>query len=151
MPGIDTADPLAALAWSDGDYELLAQRVTAWGPGRGRVLAFLEGGYDLRALRRCVTAMVGGLLRGLDHEHTAKFAFLLATPVILAAGVLKLPTLAGPQGDGILGQVFVGAVVAGVSAYLAVRFLERFFKTRTLFPFAVYSLIVGLLSVLRFA
>jgi undecaprenyl-diphosphatase len=43
--------------------------------------------------------MVGGLWRGLDHEDAARFAFLLATPVILAAGVLKLPSLAGHESD----------------------------------------------------
>jgi undecaprenyl-diphosphatase len=113
-------------------------------------IGLAQSGALLAGFSRSGLTMIGGLLRGLDHEDTAKFAFLLATPVILAAGVLKLPELAGPQGHGILGQAAVGAVVAGVSAWLAVRFLERFFQTRTLLPFAVYCLIAGLLSFIRF-
>src|SRR5204862_1141735 len=94
--------------------------------------------------------MVGGLWRGLNHEDAARFAFLLATPVILAAGVLKLPSLAGSAGDHIHGQVIVGSLICGVTAYLSVRFLVRYFETKTLTPFAVYCFVVGAASVLRF-
>ena len=113
-------------------------------------IGFAQSGALLAGFSRSGLTMVGGLLRGLDHEDTAKFAFLLATPVILAAGVLKLPELAGPQAAGIHGQALVGAIVAGVAAWLAVRFLERFFKTRTLLPFAIYCLVAGLASIIRF-
>ncbi|MFI6367204.1 undecaprenyl-diphosphate phosphatase [Nocardia sp. NPDC050630] len=116
--------------------------------------ALIIGGSQAGALfagiSRSGMTMIGGLLRGLDHEDAAKFAFLLATPVILAAGVLELPMLAGPQGDGILGQVLVGSIVAGGAAYLAVRFLERYFKSNSLLPFAVYSLVFGIASVVHF-
>jgi undecaprenyl-diphosphatase len=95
--------------------------------------------------------MVAGLLRGLDHEDAARFSFLLATPIIFAAGVYKVPDLAGHLGDGIRGQALVGALFAGVAAFVSVRFLVRFFQTRTLMPFAVYSLIVGVISIIRFA
>ena len=71
--------------------------------------------------------------------------------MILAAGVLKLPSLAGSAGDHIHGQVLVGSLVCGVTAYLSVRFLLRWFETRTLTPFAIYCLIVGVASVARFA
>jgi len=87
----------------------------------------------------------------LDHEDAAKLSFLLATPVILAAGLLKLPSLAGPAGAGIQGQVLVGALVAGAAAYVSLRFLTRYFATRTLLPFAVYSLIAGVVSIVHFA
>ncbi|WP_167478031.1 undecaprenyl-diphosphate phosphatase [Nocardia arthritidis] len=113
-------------------------------------IGFAQTGALFAGISRSGMTMVGGLLRGLDHEDSAKFAFLLATPVILAAGVLKLPTLAGPQGDGILGQVLVGSIVAGVAAWLAVKFLERYFKSNSLLPFAAYCLIAGLASVVRF-
>lgn len=113
-------------------------------------IGLAQTGALLAGLSRSGLTMVGGLLRGLNHEDTAKFAFLLATPVILAAGVLKLPELFGPAGAQVQGQALVGAIVAGVSAWLAVRYLERFFQTRTLLPFAVYCLVAGLLSVLRF-
>jgi len=95
--------------------------------------------------------MVGGLWRGLGHEDAARFAFLLATPVILAAGVLKLPSLAGSAGDHIHGPVAVGVVVTGVTAYLSVRFLVRWFETRTLTPMAWYCVIVGAVSIVHFA
>jgi undecaprenyl-diphosphatase len=95
--------------------------------------------------------MVTGLMDGLDHEESANFAFLLATPVILLAGLYKLPQLLGPVGDGVRLQTLVGALCAMVAAYVAVRFLTRWFTTKTLFPFGVYSLVVGLLCVVRFA
>lgn len=105
----------------------------------------------LAGISRSGITMVGGLVRGLDHEDAAKLSFLLATPVILAAGVLKLPSLAGPAGSGIAGQVVVGAIVAGLAAYASLRFLTRYFQTRTLVPFAVYSLVAGALSIVHFA
>ncbi len=94
--------------------------------------------------------MVAGLLRGLDHDDAARFSFLLATPIILAAGVYKLPDLLGPLGDGIRPQMLVGSICAGVASYLAVRFLVRWFATRTLTPFGIYSLVAGVLAVIRF-
>jgi len=87
--------------------------------------------------------MVAGLTEGLSHEDAARFSFLLATPVIFAAGVLKIPDLFGPLGAGIGGQVLAGSAASFVTAYLAVRFLTRWFQTRTLTPFAVYCLIAG--------
>jgi len=102
-------------------------------------------------ISRSGITMVAGLLRGLDHEDAARFSFLLATPVIFAAGVLKLPSLAGSSGDGIHGQVLVGSVVAGLCAYGSVRFLTKYFHTRTLTPFAIYSLVLGLFCLIRFA
>jgi undecaprenyl-diphosphatase len=110
-----------------------------------QILALLPG------ISRSGITMVGGLWRGLSHEDSARFAFLLATPVILAAGVLKLPSLAGPAGDHIHGQVVAGVIVTAVVAYLSLRFLVRWFETRTLTPFAIYCLIAGAASVIRFA
>ena len=95
--------------------------------------------------------MVAGLVRGLDHEDAARFSFLLATPIILAAGVYKVPDLAGHLGDGIRGQALVGSIFAGLAAYVSIRFLMRFFETQTLLPFAIYCLVFGALSIIRFA
>jgi undecaprenyl-diphosphatase len=92
--------------------------------------------------------MGAGLARGLDHSDAARFAFLLATPVILAAGLVKLPDLLGHQGDGIRGQALVACVAAAVTAVISVRFLVGYFKTRTLTPFAVYCLVFGLAMVI---
>jgi undecaprenyl-diphosphatase len=97
-------------------------------------------------ISRSGVTMVGGLLRGLDHEDAAKFSFLLATPVIFAAGVYKLPDLAGPLGDGVRGQALAGGIAAFAAAYVAVRFLERWFERRTLTPFAIYCFAAGALS-----
>jgi len=105
----------------------------------------------LAGISRSGVTMVGGLVRGLNHEDAAKFAFLLATPVILGAGLYKLPSLFGSAGANIHGQVLVGALTAGIAAYLSVRFLTRWFTTRTLTPFAVYCLIFGVASLIRFA
>ena len=113
--------------------------------GLFQTLALLAG------ISRSGITMVAGLLRGLDHEDAAKFSFLLATPVILAAGVLKLPTLAGPAGNGIHGQVVAGVLAAGIAAYLSVRFLTRYFVTRTLTPFGIYCLVAGIACIIRFA
>ncbi len=116
--------------------------------------AFVIGLFQTLALlagiSRSGITMVAGLLRGLNHEDAARFSFLLATPVILAAGLYKLPDLLGPLGDGIRPQVLVGAIAAGVTAYLSVRFLMRYFETRTLTPFAVYCLLAGGLALLYF-
>jgi undecaprenyl-diphosphatase len=115
------------------------------------VIGFFQTFALLAGISRSGIAMVGGLARGLSHRDAARFSFLLATPVILAAGVLKLPSLAGSAGAHIHGQVLVGALVAGIAAYLSVRYLTRYFETRTLTPFAVYSLVVGGICLIRFA
>jgi undecaprenyl-diphosphatase len=94
--------------------------------------------------------MVAGLVRGLDHEDAARFSFLLATPIILAAGIYKIPDLLGPLGNGIRAQALVGSLFAAVAAYLSVRFLVRFFRTNNLLPFALYCLVAGVVSFVRF-
>ena len=106
--------------------------------GSAQVLALLPG------ISRSGITMVAGLWRGLNHEEAARFSFLLATPVILAAGVLKIPDLFGPLGEGIHGQVLAGSVASFVTAYLAVRYLTRYFETRTLTPFAIYCTVAGI-------
>jgi undecaprenyl-diphosphatase len=87
--------------------------------------------------------MGAGLARGLDHSDSARFAFLLATPIILAAGIVKLPDLLGHLGNGVRGQALVGCAAAAVTAVFTVRFLVNYFKTKTLIPFAIYCLVFG--------
>jgi undecaprenyl-diphosphatase len=113
--------------------------------GAAQILALFAG------ISRSGVTMVAGLSRGLDHEDAANFSFLLATPVILLAGLYKLPSLLGHLGHGVRSQTLVGAVCAGVAAYVAVRFLTRWFTTRTLTPFGIYCLVAGLACVVRFA
>ncbi len=110
--------------------------------GSAQVLALLPG------LSRSGVTMAAGLLRGLSHEDAARFSFLLATPVILAAGALKIPDLVGPLGAGIGGPIIAGSIASFVSAYLAVRFLTRYFETRTLTPFAIYCVLFGTASLI---
>jgi len=100
---------------------------------------------------RSGATMGGGLLVGLSHKDAARFAFLLATPIIGAAAVLKLPELAGKEGNGVRGPAAVGALCSAVTAYLAVRFLMRYFETKTLTPFAIYCAAAGAAAALYFA
>jgi undecaprenyl-diphosphatase len=123
--------------------ERLAREVTpreALGIGAAQAIALLPG------FSRSGAAMSGGLLAGLSNEDAARFAFLLATPVIGAAALLKLPELFGPEGDGVRGPALVGALCAALTAYLSVRFLVRFFETNRLTPFAIYCTIAGALA-----
>jgi undecaprenyl-diphosphatase len=128
------------------DDEDIARRLSfrdALGIGTAQALALIPG------LSRSGASMGGGLLAGLSNEEAARFAFLLTTPIIGAAGVLKLPDLLGSQGEHVRGQALVGALCAAVTAWFSVRFLLRFFETNRLTPFAVYCCVVG--AVLSFA
>ena len=116
----------------------------AFGVGAAQALALIPG------FSRSGATMGGGLLVGLSNKDAARFAFLLATPIIGAAAVLKLPELFGSQGNGVRGQALVGALCSALTAYLAVRFLMRFFETNTLVPFAVYCVAAGLAASLYF-
>jgi undecaprenyl-diphosphatase len=111
--------------------------------GVSQALALLAG------VSREGVAMVGGLFRGLNNENAARFSFLLSTPVIFAAGALKVPDLLGPLGAGTRPQVVAGSLAAAATSLVSIRFLTRYYKTRTLVPFAVYSLAFGLASVIR--
>jgi undecaprenyl-diphosphatase len=94
---------------------------------------------------RTGTTLGAGLMVGLSHEEAARFSFLLATPIIFAAAVLKLPELAMGNAP-LIGPLIVGAVTSGIAAYAAIRFLTKYFKSNTLSPFAYYCLIAGALS-----
>jgi undecaprenyl-diphosphatase len=110
--------------------------------GSAQILALLAG------ISRDGVVMVTGMFRGLSRQDAARFSFLLSTPVILAAGALKVPDLTGPLGAGIRGQVLVGSILSGVGAYVAVRYLMKYFQTRTLTPFAIYCVVFGLGSII---
>ena len=117
--------------------------------------AFLIGTAQAAALipgiSRSGFSMGGGLLSGLSNEDAARYSFLLATPVILAAAVLKLPELFGSQGDGIRGPALVAGLCAAVTTFLAVKFLLRYFETNRLSPFGFYCIGLGVVSTLVFA
>jgi len=145
----ESAGPVPA-GWEGEDPDYAAesdQRLAAMRPVQAVVIGSSQVVALLAGISRDGVTMVTGMARGLSREDAARFAFLLATPVILAAGALKVPDLMGPLGSGIHGQVVVGSILSGVGAYLSVRYLTRYFQTRTLTPFGVYCIIAGLASI----
>ncbi|MGW2691421.1 undecaprenyl-diphosphate phosphatase [Streptomyces sp. NPDC001296] len=131
--------------------ELSDQRITGMSIrqamliGAAQILALLPG------ISRSGSTISAGIFRGLNHEDSARFAFLLATPVIGGAALLKLPPLLGSEGNGLRGPLLAGSVAAFVAAYLATRYLVRYFEHRTLIPFAIYCSVAGLGSLAYFA
>ncbi len=107
--------------------------------GAAQILALLPG------ISRDGMVTVTGMWRGLRREDAVRFSFLLSAPVILAAGVLKVPDLTGPMTKGMHGPVLVGSLIAGVSAFLSIRFLTKYFsEDKSLNPFGIYCLVAGL-------
>ncbi|MFI9365925.1 undecaprenyl-diphosphate phosphatase [Kitasatospora sp. NPDC053057] len=129
-PGLDPA------VASDIRLTRLGYGQGAW-IGAAQILALFPG------ISRSGVTMSAGILRGLHHEDAARFSFLLATPVILAASVLKVPELFKPENSAVLGPVAAGSVAAFVAGYVSVRFLTKYFETRSLTPFAVYCFLAG--------
>lgn len=127
-----------------------ARRIDDLSLGEGALIGTTQALALLPGISRSGVTISAGLLRRLDHESAARFAFMLATPVILAAGVLKVPDLLQPDARGIMGQVIVGSICAFVAAFAAVAFLSRYFHTRTLYPFVIYCVVVGVASIIRF-
>jgi undecaprenyl-diphosphatase len=125
----------------DEDDDARIARTVGWpgtfAVGAAQALALIPG------FSRSGATMGGGLLIGLSNKDAARFAFLLATPIIGAAALLKVPELFGHTGDGIRGQALVAALCSAATAWFAVKFLMRYFETQTLTPFAVYCLVAG--------
>jgi undecaprenyl-diphosphatase len=111
--------------------------------GTAQIAALLPG------ISRDGIVSVTGMFRGLSREDAVRYSFLLSAPVILAAGVLKIPDLTGPLGNGIRGQILVGSLLSFAGAYLSVRFLTRYFaKQRSMAPFGWYCLAAGIFSLI---
>jgi undecaprenyl-diphosphatase len=106
--------------------------------GTAQVFALFAG------ISRSGITMVSGIYSGLDYEDSARFSFLLATPIILAAGVYKLHDFVGSNGNGVRGQILVGALMAGIAAYFSVRYLDKYFKGKSLRPFGIYCIGISL-------
>jgi undecaprenyl-diphosphatase len=119
------------------------QRLVAMGYLQGTIIGAAQVLALLAGISRDGVTMVTGMFRGLSREDAARFAFLLATPVIFAAGALKVGDLIH-YGHGIYGQILAGSILSGIGAYVSVRFLVRYFQTRTLTPFAIYCVVAGL-------
>ncbi|MFE9423550.1 undecaprenyl-diphosphate phosphatase [Kitasatospora sp. NPDC006697] len=127
-------DPAIA---SDRRIAKLSFRQGTW-IGAAQILALFPG------ISRSGVTMSTGILRGLNHEDAARFSFLLATPVIGAAAVLKLPELMKPEYTGIRGPVIAGSIAAFVAGYISVKFLTKYFENRSMTPFAIYCLVAGI-------
>ncbi len=135
----DTTTPMGVLTGTmavDARLAKLSIREVL-GIGAAQILALLPG------ISRSGTTIAAGLLRGLKHDEAARFAFLLATPAIAGAGLFKMPDLLKPEMQGSLGPAMVCLVVAGLAAFVSVRFLTSYFETRTLNPFGIYCLVAG--------
>jgi undecaprenyl-diphosphatase len=101
-------------------------------------LAFLPG------ISRSGVTIGGGLIAGLRHEEAARFSFLLATPVILGAGIVEVPQLFS---SGVpVGEYVAAAVLSGLAAYASARFLLRYFRSGRLDPYGWYCIAAGLIS-----
>jgi undecaprenyl-diphosphatase len=132
---------------ADGDRHI-AERTGWWqsvGVGASQAIALIPG------FSRSGATMGGGLLVGLSNEDAARFAFLLATPIIGAAAVLKIPVLLGSDGNGVRGPALVASLCSAATAYLSVRFLMRYFETNRLTPFAVFCFVEGIVLSVWFA
>lgn len=116
--------------------------------GEGAVVGLAQSLALLPGISRSGTAMVASLFMGLTHEEAARFSFMLATPIIGLAALYKVPDLFKPEGKDILGMAVVAAIVAGICAYISVRFLMRYFETKRLDPFGYYSIVAGLIAFL---
>jgi undecaprenyl-diphosphatase len=112
------------------------------------VIGFFQSFALIAGLSRDGICMATGLVRGLDNEDSARFAFLLATPPILAAGLYKFTDLTGPLGAGIRGQAVIAAVAAAITAVITVHYLLRYFRTNNLNPFGIYCILFGIAMVI---
>jgi undecaprenyl-diphosphatase len=136
-PVVDSADDPAA---SDARISGTTSYRDSVLIGAAQAIALIPG------FSRSGASMGGGLLVGLSNEDAARFSFLLATPIIGAAAVLKLPDLFGPTGDGVRGPALAASLCSAVTAYFSVRFLVRYFETNRLTPFAIYCFVAGVAS-----
>jgi undecaprenyl-diphosphatase len=129
------------------------RRLVSVGYPTGLLLGSMQIFALLPGISRDGIVMVSGMFRGLSRQDAARFSFLLSAPVIFAAGAFKISDLTGPLGDGIRGQVLAGSIVSGIGAYLTLRFFVRYLSDskRTLVPFAIYCLVVGLGSAIYLA
>lgn len=126
----------------------IAEKITVKGAiaiGLAQSLALFAG------ISRFGISMSAGLVRGLKHSTASDFAFLLALPVILGASILKVPELFAPEKSHMAGPIIAGSLVSFCATYASVTFLVRWFRTRTLYPFAIYCLAIGAISIVRFA
>jgi undecaprenyl-diphosphatase len=113
----------------------------------GVVVGFAQSSALIAGISRDGMVMAAGLARGLDNYDAGRFGFLLATPIILAAGVYKIGDLTGSLGKGIRGPAVIAAIIAAVVAVFTVHFLTRYFRRGNLNPFGIYCILFGIAMV----
>jgi undecaprenyl-diphosphatase len=132
-----------------GDHDAHMAQTLGWRQavfvGTAQAAALIPG------ISRSGMTMGGGLLVGLSNEDAARYGFLLATPIIGAAALLKVPELFGATGDGVRGPALVGALGAAFTTVIAVKFLLRYFETNRLTPFGIYCIAAGVICTLVLA
>jgi undecaprenyl-diphosphatase len=132
-----------ALARREGAKDDGARRLDTMEYREALLIGTAQSAALIAGISRDGMCMTAGLARGLDNADAARFAFLLATPPILLAGLLKLHDLTGPMGNGIRGPGLLAALCAAIAAIGAVHFLTRWFHSRTLTPFGIYCIVFG--------
>ena len=125
--------------------------VTTLGWGEAAIIGAAQALALIPGISRSGVTMVAGLASGLSHETAARFTFLLATPIILAAAIVEVPILFGADGRALLGDAILGAILSGVAAFISVRFLMRYFTSGRLTPFAYYCWAAGVLALIGLA
>jgi undecaprenyl-diphosphatase len=139
----------AGKASADKSLDASAQATSATVTfGRAGIIGLAQTFALFAGISRSGVTMVSGLYSGLEQEDAARFSFLLATPLILAAGLIKLPDFFSNLDAGVRGQILAGGLVAGIAAYLTVRYLDKYFQTKTLRPFGIYCIVIGLLMLM---
>jgi undecaprenyl-diphosphatase len=104
--------------------------------GLSQALAIIPG------VSRSGITMTTGLLTGLTRESAARFSFLLSTPIILGAALVKLPdVIANPNMISL--NFLVGMLVSCISGIASIYFLLRYVKSKSFLPFAWYRFILG--------
>jgi undecaprenyl-diphosphatase len=145
-PSLEVAPAGRSLLAGNGDTPGAQRPLSSLKLGEAVVVGLAQSLALIPGISRSGVTMVAGLLVGLNHEDAATFAFLLATPIIAAAGLLEIPVLLASS-TSLLVTALIGGVAAGLAAYLSVRFLMRYFETGRLDPFGFYCIAAGVVSV----
>jgi undecaprenyl-diphosphatase len=132
-----------ALARREGMKDDGGRRLDTLAYREAGIIGVAQSGALIAGISRDGMVMAGGLARGLDNSDAGRYGFLLATPIILAAGLYKIPDLTGPLGAGIRGPAVIAAIVAAVVAVFTVHFLTRYFRRGNLRPFGIYCILFG--------
>jgi undecaprenyl-diphosphatase len=142
---IKTGGSSAPIESIENNDARIAHRLSFWQSfkvGILQVLALIPG------FSRTGSTLAGGLMSGLSHEDSLRYSFLLATPIIGAAALLELPPLLTSGNSSLIAVSAAGACAAALAAWFAVKFLTGYFKTKTLTPFAIYCIAIGIVSII---